>query len=287
MRPALDWESYALLDCSNGERLERWGKHILIRPDPQVIWQGQRKHPSWSKAAARYIRSAAGGGHWEFAAALPEQWVLRWRALSFFVKPMGFKHTGLFPEQAANWALLMERIQAAGRPIKALNLFAYTGAATLACLAAGASVTHVDAAKGMVLRAKENARGSGLADAPVRWIVEDCLKFAQRELRRNNQYDVIILDPPSYGRGPGGEIWKLEEELFGLVELCAKLLSPDPLLLLLNSYSAELAPGAMQCLLTRTILPKNGGRASCDEIGLRVEFDNMLLPCGSTAMVEW
>ncbi len=287
MRSALDWKDYALLDCSDGERLERWGEYLLIRPDPQVIWRGSRAHPGWERAHARYLRSSSGGGHWEFARTLPEQWQLQWRELSFFVKPMGFKHTGLFPEQAANWALLSERIRAAGRPVKALNLFAYTGGATLACLAAGAAVTHVDAARGMVMRAKENALGSGLAGGSVRWIVEDCVKFAQREIRRGSHYDIILLDPPSYGRGPNGEVWKLEEELHGLLELCGRLLSPQPLLLLLNSYSAELSPALMQYILARTLVPRCGGAASCEEIGIPVESTGLVLPCGSTAMLAF
>ncbi|MDR3313521.1 MAG: class I SAM-dependent methyltransferase [Oscillospiraceae bacterium] len=287
MRAAQDWDDYALLDCSDGERLERWGEYILIRPDPQVIWRGQRRHPGWKQAHARYQRAASGGGQWEYLRELPEQWGIRWRELSFFIKPMGFKHTGLFPEQAANWALLTERIRAAGRPIKVLNLFAYTGGATLACLAAGASVAHVDAARGMVLRAKENALRSGLAGGNVRWLVEDCVKFAQREIRRGSRYDVILLDPPSYGRGPGGEVWKLEDELHALVDLCGQLLSPQPLLLLLNSYSAELSPGVMQYLLASALVPQYGGTATCDEIGLPVEATGLVLPCGSTAMLEF
>ena len=287
MRAAGDWQDYALLDCGDGERLERWGQYLLIRPDPQAIWHCDHTHPGWKRAHARYMRSASGGGLWEFIKPLPEQWQIKWRELAFFIKPMGFKHTGLFPEQAANWALLMERIRKAQRPIKALNLFAYTGGATLACLAAGASVTHVDAARGMVLRAKENALGSGLAGGSVRWIVEDCVKFAQREIRRGSVYDVILLDPPSYGRGPNGEVWKLEEELPHLLELCGRLLNPEPLLLLLNSYTAELSPGVMRYMLAQTLLPAHGGTATCEEIGIPVESTGLALPCGSTAMVEW
>jgi len=282
MRYANDWTSYALLDCADGQRLERWGEIILIRPDPQVIWQG-RKSPLWNRAHARYERSKSGGGQWEFLRKTPEQWQIDYRELKFHVKPMGFKHTGLFPEQAVNWALLDEHIRASEKQIKALNLFAYTGGATLACLAAGAHVTHVDAAKGMVQRARENAQLSGLVDRPVRWIVDDCVKFAQREIRRGNRYDVILLDPPSYGRGPGGEVWQLIEELDGFLNLCADLLEPTGLLLL-NSYSAELSPGVMEYLLAREFLPRFGGEVSCEEIGLPVESTDLVLPCGSTAI---
>jgi len=281
MRAADQWKDYALLDCSDGERLERWGEVLLVRPDPQVIWKGGRNTPLWGKAHARYERSASGGGHWEKLRPMPEEWRISYRELRFGVRPMGFKHTGLFPEQAANWDLLAAYIQKLDRPVKALNLFAYTGGATLACLAAGAHVTHVDAAKGMVQRARENAEISGLGSSPTRWIVDDCVKFAQRELRRGNRYDVILLDPPSYGRGPGGEVWQLAQELDGFIALCAGLLA-DNAMLLLNSYSAELSPAVMQYLLARRL----GGRARCGEIGLPVEATGLVLPCGSTAIWE-
>jgi len=281
MRVADYWQDYALLDCSGGERLERWGEVLLVRPDPQVIWQAEKKSPLWSKAHARYERSSSGGGRWEPLRPMPEEWQISYRELRFAVKPMGFKHTGLFPEQAVNWDLLASHIQKADRPLRVLNLFAYTGGATLACLAAGAHVTHVDAAKGMVQRARENAALSGLSDRPVRWIIDDCVKFAQREIRRGSKYDVILLDPPSYGRGPGGEVWQLTQELDGFIALCAELLS-ERAMLLLNSYSAELSPAVMQYLLARRL----GCQVTCDEIGLPVESTGLALPCGSTAIWE-
>jgi len=287
LRIASNWEDYALLDCAGGERLERWGSTILIRPDPQVIWHG-RAHPLWVKAHARYIRSGSGGGQWETLRSMPQEWQIGYGALRFGLKPMGFKHTGLFPEQAVNWDMLGDYIkkqnkQQPERELRVLNLFAYTGGATLACLQAGAHVTHVDAAKGMVLRARENAALSGLAERPVRWITEDCLKFVQREIRRGSRYDIILLDPPSYGRGPGGEVWKLTEEIDGFIALCGELLHADGLLLL-NSYSAELSPAVMQYLLGKVLVPALGGTVSCDEIGLFVESTKMALPCGSTAI---
>ena len=281
MRVADQWKDYALLDCSDGERLERWGEVLLIRPDPQVIWKSGRTSPLWGKAHARYERSSSGGGQWERLRPMPDEWQISYGGLRFAVKPMGFKHTGLFPEQAVNWELLATHIQQSDRPLKVLNLFAYTGGATLACLAAGAHVTHVDAAKGMVARARENAQLSGLDDRPVRWIVDDCVKFIQREIRRGSRYDVILLDPPSYGRGPGGEVWQLTEELDGFIALCAELLN-DRAMLLLNSYSAELSPAVMQYLLARRL----GGQVRCSEIGLPVEATGLVLPCGSTAIWE-
>ncbi len=279
------WKDYTLLDCSDGERLERWGEVILIRPDPQVIWKGGRTSPLWNKAHARYERASSGGGQWQNLRPMPEEWQISYQKLRFSIKPMGFKHTGLFPEQATNWDLLSSHIKQADKPLKALNLFAYTGGATLACLAAGAHVTHVDAAKGMVQRARENAQLSSLSDQPVRWIVEDCIKFVQREIRRGNRYDIILLDPPSYGRGPGGEVWQLTEELDGFLRLCAELLDKQGLLLL-NSYSAELSPAVMEYLLSRIFVPKLGGTVRCDEIGLTVEATGLALPCGSTAIWE-
>ena len=283
MRVANRWKDYALLDCSGGERLERWGEVLLIRPDPQVIWSSERSSrcPLWGKAHARYERSSSGGGRWEPLRPMPEEWQISYRELRFGVKPMGFKHTGLFPEQAVNWDLLASHIRKQDRPMRVLNLFAYTGGATLACLAAGAHVTHVDAAKGMVQRARENATLCGLADRPVRWIVDDCVKFIQREIRRGSKYDIVLLDPPSYGRGPGGEVWQLTAELDGFIALCAQLLN-DRAMLLLNSYSAELSPSVMHYLLSRRL----GGKVRCDEIGLPVESTGLVLPCGSTAIWE-
>lgn len=283
MRISSGWNDYALLDCSDGERLERWGEVLLIRPDPQVIWRGGRSDPRWHKAHARYLRSGSGGGRWEILRPMPDEWEIAYQTLRFGIKPMGFKHTGLFPEQAVNWDFLAQRIRQAERPMRALNLFAYTGGATLACMAAGAHVTHVDAARGMVTRARENAQRSGLAERPVRWIVEDCIKFAQREIRRGNRYDIILMDPPSYGRGPGGEVWQLTEELDSFLQLCVQLLDKQGMLLL-NSYSAELSPAVMEYLLGRVLVPKLGGDVCSEEIGLPVESTGLALPCGSTAI---
>ncbi len=280
------WQDYELIDASAGERLERWGEILLIRPDPQIIWNTEKKEPRWHSAHARYHRSNKGGGHWEPYKKMPEVWSVGWQGLTFRLKPMGFKHTGLFPEQAVNWAFAAEKIQSAGRPVKVLNLFGYTGAATLACLEAGASVTHVDASKGMVQWAKENAAASGLSGRPVRWLVDDCVKFVQRERRRGNTYDAIIMDPPSYGRGPGGEVWKLEEQLDNLLGLCLTVLSEKPLFLILNSYTTGLSPAVMEYLLTVLVKERLGGRVTADEIGLLVTDSGMVLPCGNTAIWE-
>lgn len=278
------WDDYELIDASDGEKLERWGDILLIRPDPQIIWFGERKDPRWNTAHARYHRSKTGGGHWEFMKPIPESWEIGWRGLRFRLKPMGFKHTGVFPEQAVNWDYMTEKIRAANRPVKVLNLFGYTGAATLACLSAGAAVTHVDASRGIVQWAKENAEVSGLADRPVRWLVDDCVKFVQREQRRGNTYDGIIMDPPSYGRGPGGEVWRLEEQLPLLVELCLPILSGRPLFLLLSSYATGLSPGVMGYLLESRFQKKLGGRVFSGEIGLPVTASGLVLPCGGTAV---
>ena len=278
------WKDYELIDCSDGERLERWGDIILIRPDPQIIWKTPKKHPLWKQAHARYIRSSSGGGSWQYFKTLPKSWTIGYNELKFGIKPMGFKHTGVFPEQAVNWELAADKIKAAGRPVKVLNMFAYTGCATLACLSAGASVCHVDASKGMVQWAKENAALSGLSDKPVRWLVDDCVKFVQREQRRGNKYDGIIMDPPSYGRGPGGEVWKLEEQLFSLVELCLPILSDNALFFILNSYTTGLSPSVMEYLLGVMIEKRFGGETSSSEIGLHVTESGLALPCGSTAV---
>ena len=284
MRAADKWLDYELLDASRGERLERWGDILLIRPDPQILWDTPRKDPRWKQAHARYHRSNTGGGQWERYRPIPDSWQIQYGDLKFALKPMGFKHTGLFPEQAVNWDLMASLIKKENRPIRVLNLFGYTGAATLACVAAGAHVTHVDASKGMVAWGKENAVSSGLADKPMRWLVDDCLKFVQREQRRGNTYDAILMDPPSYGRGPGGEVWKLEEQIYPLVAECVKLLSDDPLFFLINSYTTGLSPSVMQYVLG-TLLPKDiGGHLSADEIGLPVTNSGMVLPCGATAM---
>ncbi|MBR2956782.1 MAG: class I SAM-dependent methyltransferase [Clostridia bacterium] len=284
MRVSDKWKEYELLDCTNGERLERWGNIILIRPDPQVIWKTGRRHPLWKKANARYNRSQSGGGHWELLGKLPDRWEIAYGDLKFNIKTMGFKHTGLFPEQAANWDLVREMIESAHRPLKVLNLFAYTGGATVAALKSGAHVTHVDASKGMVQWAKENAVSSGVADAPVRWLVDDCIKFVQREIRRGNKYDIIIMDPPSYGRGPGGEVWKLEDEVYGFVELCEQLLSDEAEAILINSYTTGLSPSVMEYILGSTVVPKHGGFVSGSELGLTATQSGMPLPCGATAI---
>ena len=275
------WKDYELLDCGGGEKLERWGQQILVRPDPQAIWETDHSHPGWRQANARDSRSATGGGHWD-QRKLPDQWPIAYKDLRFQVKPMNFKHTGLFPEQAANWDFAMERIGSAGRPIRVLNLFAYTGGATVACAAAGAAVCHVDAAKGMVAWAKENARASGLTEAPIRWIVDDCAKFVEREIRRGKTYDAIIMDPPSYGRGPGGEVWKLEDNLYPFVKLCAKVLSDKPLFVILNSYTTGLAPSVLGYILQTLIGKERGGKVSWDELGLPCTESGVALPCGAT-----
>lgn len=284
MRYTSDWKDYELLDCSSGERLERWGNVTLIRPDPQVIWKTPKKHPAWRRADAVYHRSSSGGGNWEIKNKIPSFWSIGYGDLNFNVKTMGFKHTGIFPEQAVNWDYTAKLIKNAGRPVKVLNLFAYTGGATVACLKAGAEVVHVDASKGMVQWAKENAVASGVADRKVRWIVDDCVKFVQREIRRGNKYDIIIMDPPSYGRGPGGEIWKLENEVYSFVELCSQVLSNNPIMVLINSYTTGLSPAVMQYILGALIKPKFGGVAESDEIGLPVTQTGMILPCGASAI---
>lgn len=279
-----NWKDYEVIDCSKGEKLERWGDYILVRPDPQVIWDTPRKEKGWHKMNAHYHRSKKGGGEWEFF-DLPQQWSIHYRNLTFQLKPFSFKHTGLFPEQAANWDWFSELIKKAGRPIKVLNLFAYTGGATIAAAAAGASVTHVDASKGMVTWAKENAVSSGLADAPIRWIVDDCVKFVEREIRRGNHYDAIIMDPPSYGRGPKGEIWKIEESIHPLVKLCAQLLVDKPLFFLINSYTTGLQPAVLSYLI-RTELKRFPGKVTADEIGLPVSSNGLTLPCGASGRFE-
>ncbi|MEG2396102.1 MAG: class I SAM-dependent methyltransferase, partial [Oscillospiraceae bacterium] len=284
MRYTNDWKDYELLDCSSGQRLERWGNITLIRPDPQVIWNTPKKHPLWKKPDAIYHRSKEGGGNWELLNKIPDFWSIKFNELTFNVKTMGFKHTGIFPEQAVNWEYTSNLIKNAGRKVKVLNLFAYTGGATIAALKAGAEVVHVDASKGMVQWAKENAASSGVANMPVRWIVDDCAKFVAREIRRGNKYDIIIMDPPSYGRGPNGEIWKLENEVYNFVELCKDVLSDNPLMVLINSYTTGLSPAVMQYILGSAICPQFGGNVTSDEIGLPVTNSGMILPCGSSAI---
>ena len=283
MRIAENWKDYRVIDTSSGEKLEQWGQAILRRPDPQVIWKTNRVNPLWHNADAVYNRASSGGGTWEYNKRLPESWTIDYKKLKFKIKPTGFKHTGLFPEQAVNWDYFMDRIKEANRPVKVLNLFAYTGGATLACLHAGASVCHVDASKGMVNWAKENAVLSNLDKKPVRWIIDDCEKFIQREIKRGSKYDGIIMDPPSYGRGPNGEVWRLEEQVYDLVKNCSKLLSDDALFFAINSYTTGLSPSVMSYILGSLI---EGGEVSSSEIGLPVKDTKMNLPCGSTAIWE-
>jgi len=277
-----EWKDYECIDTANGEKLERWGDIILCRPDPQVIWDEKASPESWRDANAHYHRSSSGGGKWEYRKTVPEQWNVKYKDLTFNIKPMGFKHTGLFPEQAVNWDYMMNKIK--DRPgARVLNLFAYTGGATVACAKAGAAVTHVDASKGMVQWAKENARSSGLADAPIRYLVDDCMKFVEREIRRGNTYDAIIMDPPSYGRGPGGEVWKIEESICHFVRRCSLLLSDKPLFFIINSYTTGLAPTVLSNLM-KMCLPE--GRVESSEIGLNITASSMVLPCGATGRWE-
>lgn len=278
---ANNWKDYEVLDTSGGEKLERWGKYLLVRPDPQVIWNTPHEHPGWKKKNGHYHRSNKGGGEWKFI-NLPDEWSISYKDLTFHLKPFSFKHTGLFPEQAVNWDWFSNLIAHAGRPVKVLNLFAYTGGATVSAAKAGAQVTHVDASKGMVSWAKENAAASGLADAPIRWLVDDCTKFVEREIRRGNHYDGIIMDPPSYGRGPKGEIWKIEENIFPFVELTAKLLSDKPLFFLINSYTTGLQPAVLSYMLNLTVKKQFGGTVAAEEIGLPVSGTGLVLPCGAS-----
>ncbi|MBO5572614.1 MAG: class I SAM-dependent methyltransferase [Clostridium sp.] len=279
------WKDYEVLDCSGGEKLERWGKYTLVRPDPQVIWNTPKKNRGWKKMNGHYHRSSRGGGEWEFF-DLPEQWTIGYDTLTFNLKPFSFKHTGLFPEQAANWDWFSGLIRGAGRPVSVLNLFAYTGGATLAAAAAGASVCHVDAAKGMVAWAKENAKSSGLEEAPIRWIVDDCQKFVEREIRRGHHYDGIIMDPPSYGRGPKGEIWKIEESIFPFIQLTAQLLSDRPLFFLINSYTTGLAPSVLSYMISTEVVSARGGHVEAGELGLPVKDTGLILPCGASGRWE-
>lgn len=275
------WKDYEVLDASDGEKLERWGDYLLIRPDPQVIWSTGKDHPGWKHPNAHYHRSSRGGGEWEFF-DLPDEWSIKYKKLSFNLKPFAFKHTGVFPEQAANWDWVSQKIQSTGQ-VKVLNLFAYTGGATISALSAGASVTHVDASKGMVGWAKENASLSNVVNMPVRWLVDDCVKFVERELRRGNTYDGIIMDPPSYGRGPKGEIWKIEDCIFDLINKCAGLLSDTPLFFLINSYTTGLQPGVLKTMTDLVIQPRFGGSTVADELGLPVTGSGFILPCGATS----
>ncbi len=284
MRTVENFNDYELLDADSGQRLERWGDIILIRPDPQIIWTGSKKDRRWDKAHAVYHRSSKGGGYWERLRNVPEVWAIRYKDLTFRLKPMGFKHTGLFPEQAVNWDLAQSLIKEAAKPMSVLNLFAYTGGATVACLNAGAAVTHVDASKGMVQWAKENAAASGLADKGVRWLVDDCLKFVKREIRRGNKYDAIIMDPPSYGRGPSGEVWRLEEQLGELLSLTGQLLSENADFMLLNSYTGGLSPTILNHMVREYAVKNKDGEVFTDEIGLNITAKGFSLPCGNTTV---
>ncbi len=275
------WKDYEVIDTSGGEKLERWGDYILVRPDPQVIWNTPRLDQRWTQKNGHYHRSSKGGGEWEFF-HLPQEWSIHYKELIFHLKPFSFKHTGLFPEQAVNWDWFSSMIRERNRPVKVLNLFAYTGGATLAAAKAGAAVTHVDASKGMVNWAKENAAASGLSDAPIRWLVDDCVKFVEREIRRGNTYDAIIMDPPSYGRGPKGEIWKIEESIFPFLRLTAQLLSKDACFLLINSYTTGLQPAVLSYLLNTVVTPQFGGHVEAGEIGLPVSSNALTLPCGAS-----
>lgn len=278
------WKDYEVIDTSSGEKLERWGQYTLVRPDPQVIWKTEKKNAGWKNRNGHYHRSKKGGGEWEVF-NLPQKWQIHYKDLTFNLQPFSFKHTGLFPEQATNWDWFGKKIREANRPIKVLNLFAYTGGATLAAAAAGASVVHVDASKGMVTWAKENAVSSGLGDAPIRYIVDDCVKFVEREIRRGNKYDGIIMDPPSYGRGPGGEVWKIEDSIHDFIKLATKVLSDDPLFFLVNSYTTGLQPAVLTYMIS-TELKKFGGTVKSDEIGLPVSSNGLVLPCGASGRWE-
>lgn len=278
---ANQWKDYEVIDTSTSEKLERWGDYILVRPDPQVIWNTPKNNAGWRKKNGHYHRSVKGGGEWEFW-NLPEEWSIHYKELTFHLKPFSFKHTGLFPEQAVNWDWFSELIRNAGRPIKVLNLFAYTGGATLSAAKAGANVTHVDASKGMVAWAKENAAASGLKGAPIRWLVDDCVKFVEREIRRGNQYDAIIMDPPSYGRGPKGEIWKIEESIYPFIELTTQILTDKPLFYLVNSYTTGLQPAVLTYMIQTALVPRFGGVVESSEIGLPVSSNGLVLPCGAS-----
>ena len=282
---ANEWSDYALIDCANGEKLEKWGSFTLVRPDPQIIWPQKQHKAEWEKCDAHYHRSKSGGGSWEYNKKLPGAWQIKYKNLTFNVKPMGFKHTGIFPEQAVNWDFIDEKIKSANRDIKVLNLFAYTGGATVAAAKAGASVVHVDAAKGMVLWAKDNAVSSGLADAPIRYIVDDVIKFVCREIRRGNKYDAIIMDPPTYGRGPNGEVWKFEDELYPLIEKCMSLLSDNPLFMIVNSYTSNVSSTVVKNVLELSVKAKFGGYVTNDEIAIPVKNSGICLPCG--AATRW
>ncbi|MCM3341238.1 class I SAM-dependent methyltransferase [Paenibacillus sp. MER TA 81-3] len=280
MYMANDWKDYEVIDTGGGEKLERWGDVVLRRPDPQIIWPLEQESNLWRNVHGHYHRSSSGGGNWDMKKTIPERWTIQYRDLKFYIRPTSFKHTGLFPEQAVNWAWMMDKIKQANRPIKVLNLFAYTGGATVACAYAGAEVCHVDASKGMVQWAKENVQLSGLSSKPVRFITDDVFKFVQREQRRGNKYDAIIMDPPSYGRGPSGETWKLEQSLYPFLEFCTTIMSDNPLFMLINSYTTGLSPSVLNNLLSMTMKKRYGGQLTCGEIGLPITQSGLVLPCG-------
>lgn len=280
MKLANEWKDYELLDMASGMKLERWGKYVLSRPDPQIIWKEKTFKEKWKNLDAKYIRSNKGGGHWENVNSVPENWQIKYKALTFNIKQMGFKHTGLFPEQAVNWDYMIDKIKKSNRKIKVLNLFAYTGGATVACAYAGADVVHVDSSKGMVAWAKENIASSNLTDRYVRFIVDDVIKFVKREIRRGNKYDAIVMDPPSFGRGANGEVWNIEESLYELVELCTQVLSDNPLFFLINSYTTGLSPKVLENVLLLTVNKKVNGKITSGEIGLPMTDSNLVLPCG-------
>ena len=280
MNISYDWKDYKILDMADGQKLEKWGDVILSRPDPQIIWKSKSYPEKWKNINATYHRSKTGGGSWEFTKKMPQQWQIKYKELTFNIKPMGFKHTGIFPEQAVNWDWMIEKIRNAKRDIKVLNLFAYTGGATVACSYAGASVCHVDSSKGMVAWAKDNIKSSGLEERPVRYIVDDVVKFVNREIRRGNKYDAIIMDPPSYGRGANGEVWQFENNIYDLVELCTKVLSDNPLFFLINSYTTGISSKVLEDILNLTINKEYNGKVTSGEIGLPMEDSKLVLPCG-------
>ena len=286
MRVAKDWKDYEILDMANGEKLERWGNYILERPDPQIVWQDKTFKDKWKKVDAIYHRSKKGGGYWENINDIKASWQVKYKDLTFNIKQMGFKHTGLFPEQAVNWDYMINKIKNSNRKIKVLNLFAYTGGATVACAYAGADVVHVDSSRGMVLWAKENIESSNLTDRYVRFIVDDVIKFVKREIRRGNKYDAIIMDPPSFGRGTNGEVWNIEESLYPLIKLCMEVLSDNPLFFLINSYTTGMSPKVLENILYMTLDKKYKGKISSGEVGLPMKDSNLILPCGIYGLWE-
>lgn len=286
MKIANEWKDYEILDMADGGKLERWGKYILDRPDPQIVWKEKTFPELWKDTDAKYFRSKKGGGHWENITDVPDAWQIKYKDLTFNIKQMGFKHTGLFPEQAVNWDYMIDKIKKSNRKIKVLNLFAYTGGATVACAYAGADVVHVDASKGMVSWAKENIESSNLNDRYVRFIVDDCIKFVQREIRRGNKYDAIVMDPPSFGRGANGEVWNIEESLFHLIKLCEEVLSDNPLFFLINSYTTGMSSKVLENILYLTINKKHKGNISSGEVGLPMTDSNLVLPCGIYGLWE-